>query len=136
MTKARLRSYRMNKLERVQLQQRLEELEAEMYAPRIQRLTGMPSAPAKDNPLESLAVRHAELLDRYRAKLDELATEQLAIEQAIDSLDPTARLILRHYYIEGLTWEEVCCAVNYGWAQVHRIHSRALIALGDRQKRE
>lgn len=134
MTKARLRRYRTNKLERVQLQQQLEELEAEMYAPRIQRLTGMPSAPAKDNPLENLAVRHAELLDRYRAKLDELATEQLAIEQAIDSLGQTERLILRHYYIEGLTWEEVCCQVNYGWAQVHRIHSNALVELG-RQKR-
>ena len=129
MTKERLRAYQKNKQEREQLRQQLEEIEAALYYPKIQRLTAMPSAPVDGNPQEDLAIRHIELQERYRAKLDELAGEQLAIEQAIESLEQTQRLLMRYRYLEGLKWETICCKINYGWTQTHHIHGEALKAL-------
>lgn len=132
MTKERLRKYLDLKRERQQLQQKLETIEAELYAPKNQRLTGMPHAPSPGNALEDMTARHIDLQQRYNAKLAEMAAEQLVIENTIEALDPTMRILLRYRYIDGLTWEEVCVKMKYSWSQTHRIHSRALEEL--RQK--
>jgi DNA-directed RNA polymerase specialized sigma24 family protein len=131
-TKERLRHYQNIKKEREQLRQCLEEVEAALYYPKIQNLTGMPGGGHKEgNPQEDLAIHHIELQEKYRAKLEELAAEQLAIEAAIESLDETARMLLRYRYIDGLKWEEVCCRMNYSWRQVHRLHGAALRRLSE-----
>lgn len=126
MTKERLRAYAEIKKEREQLRQQLEEVEAALYYPKIQRLTDMPAAPQGGNHQEDLAIHHIELQERYRAKMEELAAEQLAIEQAIESLEPTARMLMRYRYIDGLKWEEVAVRMNYSWTQTHDIHGKAL----------
>ena len=132
MTKERLRNYQHIKREREQLRQKLEAVEAELYYPKIQQLTDMPGGGLKEgNPQEDLTIHHIELQERYNAKLVELAAEQLAIEKAIEALDPTARMLLRYRYIDGLKWEEVCCRMNYSWRQVHRLHGEALQKLRD-----
>lgn len=126
MTKERLRNYLDLKREQAQLRQQLETIEAALYSPKAQRLTGMPSSPSHGNATEEMAERHLELMDRYRAKLAELAAEQLAIEQTIEALEPTERMLLRYRYLDGLAWEEVCVKMNYSWRQTHRLHSKAL----------
>lgn len=127
MTKERLRNYQNIKREREQLKHQLEEIEAALYYPKIQRLTDMPGGGRKEgNPQEDLAIHHIELQERYNAKLEELAAEQLAIEQAIETLDPTERMLLRYRYIDGLKWEEVCVKIGYSWVQTHEHHGRAL----------
>lgn len=77
-------------------------------------------------------------LSDYVAKLDELIQELKeerlekikrlqSIERVIKEIDnEDAQTILRLRYIDGLRWEEVCVAINYEWAQMHRIHARAL----------
>jgi DNA-directed RNA polymerase specialized sigma subunit len=126
MTKERLRNYANLKEERNQLRRQLEELEAALYYPKIQRLNGMPSAPSKENTLELMVARHAELQEKYEAKIAEMNAEMLLIEEAIEALDPTARMLLRYRYLECLKWEEVCVKMNYSWMQTHRIHANAL----------
>lgn len=127
MTKERLRNYQAIRRERHQLKVQLEQLEAMLYYPKIQQMTGMPFNPSKEaNPTENLIIKHLELQELYKAKLDELAAEQLAIEQAIEPLDYTARALLRYRYIEGMTWEQVAVKMNYSWRQVHRLHGDAL----------
>lgn len=126
MTKERLRHYQAIKREQKQLRHQLDEIEAALYYPKVQNLTGMPSHHAEGNPQEDLAIHHIELQERYRAKLDELAAEQLAIEKAIESLDSTARQLLRYRYIEGLKWVEVCVKMSYSWTQIHHLHGEAL----------
>lgn len=135
MTKERLRSYLDLKNEQAQLRQQLEAIEVALYSPKAQRLTGMPAAPSHGNPMEDMAARHLELMDRYRAKMLELAEEQLAIEKAIETLEPTSRMLLRFRYIDGLPWEEVCVRMNYSWRQTHRLHSRALDALKEMEEK-
>lgn len=130
MTKERLRNYQNIKKERLQIRHQLEELEAALYYPKVQQLTGMPSNHVNGvNPQEELAIRHIELQDKYNAKLEELYTEQLAIEQAIETLDGVKRQLLRYRYIDGLPWEEVCVKIGYCWSQTHAHHAAALIEL-------
>ena len=127
MTKERLRNYQNIKKEREQLRQRLEEVEAALYYPKIQQLSDMPKGShAEGNPQESLAIHHIELQEKYKAKLEELAIEQLAIEEAIECLDANKRMLLRYRYIDGLKWEEVCCRMHYSWTQTHYHHGEAL----------
>lgn len=130
MTKERLRNYQTIKKEREQLRQKLEEVEAALYYPKIQRLDAMPGGGMKEgNPQEDLAIYHIELQGRYKSKLEELAAEQLAIEQAIESLNATDRMLFRYRYIDGLKWEEVCVKMNYSWTQTHAHHKAALAQL-------
>ena len=73
-----------------------------------------------------MIARHVELQEKYEAKIAEMTAEMLQIEVAIETLDPTARMLLRYRYMDGLKWEEVCVRMNYSWMQTHRIHANAL----------
>lgn len=126
MTKERLRKYRDLCRELRQIEEKIESMESALYSPKIPRITGMPSAAGNGNSKEDLAAKHIELLDYYKCKKYELYTEQLAIEKAIESLPYRERTLLRLYYIDGLTWEEVCVKMSYGWTQTHKIHGKAL----------
>lgn len=136
MTKEQLRNYLAIKAERKQLEALLEEIEGPLYSPRAQQLTGMPHAPSpagSGSAQERMADRTMELRAYYAEKIANLTAEQLRIERAIDSLCPRMRQLLRHRYIEGLTWEAVCVAMNYSWKQTHRIHSEALELLKEQE---
>lgn len=136
MTKEQLRAYRDIKLERDKLALMIEEVEAVLYSPRSQRLDGMPrGGSAPGSIVEEAAIKHAELLERYQRKVAEWLTALVEIENTIERLeDPKERAVLRLYYAQGLTWEEVCVAVNYSWRQTHRIHAKALKALRTREE--
>ncbi len=130
MTKEKLRHYQTIKREREQLRHQLEEIETALYYPKIPQLHSQPGGGSHEgNPVEDLALHHIELQQRYREKLEELAAEQLAIETAIESLDPRARMLMRYRYIEGLKWEAICVKMNYSWVSVHDIHGKALLKL-------
>ena len=130
MTKEQLRAYRDIKLERDKLSTMIEEVEAVLYSPRSQRLDGMPrGGSAPGSLVEEAAIKHTELLERYRQKVVELSAALVEIENTIEVLEPRERTLIRLYYAQGLTWEEVCVAMNYSWRQVHRIHAKALEAL-------
>lgn len=127
MTRQRLKLYKEIREERDKLVQMIAELEAVMYGPRSPKLDGMPSAHGEaGRPTESLAIKHADLLELYEGKVADLAEILKDIEEAIKPLRPKERTLLRLYYIEGLTWEQVCCELHYSWSHVHRQHKAAL----------
>lgn len=125
----RLREYQDVKREKEQLQHQLEELEAVLMQPRVQRLTDMPRNPVKGNPQEDMMVRHLELQELYSENLAELTEKQLSVEKLIEGLPPRLRTLMRYRYIDGLKWEEICVKMGYCWRQIHRLHSDALQAL-------
>ncbi|MBQ3198769.1 MAG: hypothetical protein IJB67_00155 [Firmicutes bacterium] len=53
-------------------------------------------------------------------KLNRLIELRIQIEQDIDSYSPENRRILRLYYIEGLTWENVADEVGYSQRHLSR----------------
>ena len=104
MTKEQLRQYRSIKIETSQIERRIIELE----------MLGHDYAIVQ------------QLRDLYRQKLADLVEGQLKIEQAIESLNPTERELIRLRYIDGAEWMDVAETINYEWAQTHRVHARAL----------
>lgn len=104
MTKEQLRLYRSIAREIDQLEQRIINLEMMGH-----------------NDDVTLPLRNL-----YREKLKKLIDGQLRIEQAIESLDPTERVLMRMRYMDGEDWLEICATIHYEWAQTHRIHAKAL----------
>lgn len=104
MTKEQLRQYRSIKIETSQIERRIIELEMLGH----------------DNDITQ------PLRDLYRQKLADLVEGQLKIEQAIESLNPTERELIRLRYIDGAEWIDIAEAIHFEWAQTHRIHAKAL----------
>ena len=133
MTKEQLKAYRNIKLERDRLAVLVEEMGSKIYNPKAQRLDGMPhSNSGPGRPVEDAAIKHAELLEKYQQKVIELTEALIEIERIIEVLEPRERTLIRLHYAQGMTWEEVCVAMNYSWRQIHRIHAKALEALKDK----
>ena len=136
MTKEKLQQYQALRRERAQIEAELAKIDADMTAPRLSKLTGMPRSGGGSNPLEDLVAKKMGLYKLYYAKLQELVKAQMEVEQAIETLDPTERRLLRYRYIDGLKWEEVCVSMGYSWRQVHRTHSAALRRLREQEEAE
>ena len=117
MTKERLKAYRNIRLERDKLAEMIEEMESTICSPKVPRLDGLPSGGSEPgSKVEQMVIKHAILLSRYREKMAELSQAILDVEAAIEVLEPRERSLIRLHYIQGLTWEEVCVAMNYSKA--------------------
>ena len=131
--KTALKSYRALKREHDDLVRRREEIEASILG--SPRLDGMPHGASVSDPTARLGAALAELALLYDDKARQLAAAMILVEDMIDHLDdPTQRMIARLYYIDGLTWEQVCVAANYSWRQTHRIHAALLDELSEDPK--
>jgi DNA-directed RNA polymerase specialized sigma subunit len=120
--KIRLKRYLDIKAEAKQIQ----ELRDALLDPKGANLDAMPRSSGPGNPVEAARKQREDLAKDYDRKLEELAAEQAFIEAMIEGLNPIERKLMRHRYLEGLTWEKVCVAINYGWTQTHEMHGRIL----------
>lgn len=128
--KRQLREYTAIKAERAQIEQQLRHLDG---APSGTRLDGMPRGSGTGDPVARIGNLRAALKEKYQDKLASLLQAQLHVEDMIESLGPVERKLLRHRYIEGLEWEDVCVAMSYSWRQTHNIHARALNRLVEKE---
>ena len=131
MTKEELQKYRAICDERKWVNLELEEIRAILYGTQGRQLSDLPrSSVRRRSAIEGKVSAHTgelkELEEYYEELGADLLRQQLAIEKAIDGLEPTARLLLRRRYIEGMKWEEICVAMSYSWRQAHRLHNEAL----------
>lgn len=120
--KKRLLSYLDIKAERAQIQQQIDNL----ADPKGINWDGMPRGSGGGDAMAGIVAKRDALRKKYEAKLADLTDAQTEIEEMIDGLEPKARHLMRCRYIEGLPWEKVCVAINYAWAQTHRLHSDIL----------
>lgn len=87
---------------------------------------GMPKG-SEQRDLSDYAVKLDELIQELKEERLEKVKRLSDIEKSIRDLkSEDAQTIMQLRYIDGLKWEEVCVAINYEWAQMHRIHARAL----------
>ena len=71
-----------------------------------------------------------DLQDEFIVDISRLIFIKYEIKKLIDSLEnDTYRLILEERYINLKRWEDVAADNNYSWQHVHKIHSRALLAI-------
>ena len=120
--KIRLKRYLDIKEEAAQIQ----ELRDALLDPKGANLDAMPRSSGPGNPVEAARKQREELARQYDLKEQELLAEMAYIEAMIEGLDPIERKLMRHRYLEGLTWEKVCVAINYGWTNTHEMHGRIL----------
>lgn len=128
MTKEELKQYQAIKKELAKLEETYQHVNEDLYAPKTSNLTGMPkSQPIEgSNPADAKIDRKDEIRKMYARKKEELKAALLAIEKAIDLLEPAERTVIRLHYIDGLKWEQVCVEGFFSWRTAHRIHARAL----------
>lgn len=134
MDKADFKNYRILAAEVQQLRDQLTVLEASLYSPKGQRFTSMPRVPSGDgSTMDGAVARHIQLDSIYRENLAKKEAQQLAIEQAIESLADTAeRFVMRSRYIEGKGWPVILQKMQklgYSERQMYRLHGFALLNL-------
>lgn len=71
-------------------------------------------------------VKIDELIGKYRAELNKTLDLQAEFERMLLMLDPFEKRIMRHYYIDGMIWEEIWQETNYCTRQLLRIHKKIL----------
>lgn len=133
MQKADFIAYRALCQEVRQLKAKLRELEAAMYGPRGQEFSLTPKGSGQGDGMLNVINYHIELEKHYLEIKAAREAQQLAIEQAIDSLDdPGERLVMRYRYIEGRDWKFIIAelaTLGYSERQVYRKHGYALLKL-------
>lgn len=128
MTKQNLQRYREIMLEAEQLQEQMKRLESTIIFP-SQKLKDLPPSSFDNDKMAKIVEKLLALQDLYAKKLSDSCAAQLEVESYISSLPEREQRLMRYRYIEGLTWEQVADKMGYGWAQIHRIHNKALETL-------
>lgn len=108
------------------IESQIEELRINIMCPSI-HISDMPRANAGQGDLSDYIVKEHSLIDemiKLRYKRIETYTDIFRRIEMIKKEDERTVLTLR--YIKGLKWEEIAVDVHVEWAQVHRIHAKAL----------
>lgn len=127
MTKNELRQYRRLGEEIEDLKVRIADLRsASLKSP---KLDGMPHAQGgSGDPIGATIAR----IDVLAAQIVAREAERNIIEMAIASLkDSKERMVLRHRYMDGMTWEEIGSIMSYSEGRVRQLHGEALKELED-----
>ena len=120
-----LMSYRWAKKREERILEEIQALRMDKMFPSIVN-DGMPKG-SEQRDLSDYAAKLDELIQELKEERLEKVKRLSDIEKSIRQLkNEDAQIIMRLRYIDGLKWEEVCVAINYEWAQMHRIHARAL----------
>ena len=81
----------------------------------------------KGNRHDAALIAAAELGVDIDIRIAELNGILCEISHAIYSVDDgLLRILLINRYVLLKTWEQIAVDMNYGWAQVHRLHSKAI----------
>lgn len=120
-----LMSYRWAKKQEERILDEIQTLRMDKMFPSVVN-DGMPKG-SEQKDLSDYAVKLDELIQELKEERLEKVKRLRNIEKSIMDLNSEdAQTIMRLRYIDGLKWEDVCVAINYEWAQMHRIHGRAL----------
>lgn len=127
LTKYDLRRYKHIKAEAQQLEEQIRELELTMIVPGCQQITGMPMVHGFDkDKIGNLIAKADKLRSIYLDKMDKLLELQAEVEYGLDKLEHDEQRLIRLYYFNGYTWEEVAVQMDYTWRHIHRLHKKIL----------
>lgn len=83
--------------------------------------------PSSDSPVERLAMRRLELLERYDAKKEQLLKKKYEITDTIMTLRGRYQQeILFRRYVELKPWRKVARELNLSESQTYAVHKEAL----------
>lgn len=61
------------------------------------------------------------LIAKYNARINATMETQARFEAAIEQLTPYERVILRKYFLHGMSWEQICVDEGRSYRQIMRI---------------
>lgn len=125
MTKKELQEYYWVRRNIRQLEEKLEELETEATR-QTTRFTQQPKARSSKDRMADAVAEIVTIQEKMQEELEKSYKLLTRIEQAIESLPPREKYLIRARYIDCKTWEQIAVEMHYSWPHVHRIHSRAL----------
>lgn len=120
------------------LEQERVALNAQMEGLSAQKLDGLPKAPGfhRSDKVEKILDKLSEIECEILKELDALNEKRKKIDDILKHVeDPTLRRVLEMRYLERgadnkpNSWETICFKMGYSWAQIHRLHKRALDAV-------
>lgn len=122
-----LDSYRESKEAVKRIEEQIKEFELYETSPMIISMDKELHGSRVKKDLSNYMARKEEIIGRMiQARYKRINTYAM-IFQAIEELpDERERQVLTLRYIKCLKWEEIAVDMHVEWAQVHRIHARAL----------
>lgn len=85
---------------------------------------------SRENKMERIIARITDMSSEIYDAVLLLQCTQKAILGTIESIqNVTQRTVLERRYLNGEKWEEIAVNMNYGYAQICRIHGKALIEI-------
>ena len=117
-------------------QRRVKQLDEQLASLRAMRekvtptMSQAPGGGGTGNRIEELTMRIMELEEEQRRRILSYLEAYHNTQEAIDLLpEDNQKLILSQRYLEGNYWEDIARDMNYGRAQVFRIHDEAIRVL-------
>ncbi|WP_035213391.1 hypothetical protein [Desulfitobacterium hafniense] len=128
MTKQELQNYYWLKRNIQKLEHRIIELDT-LAAKQTTRLKNDADSRVSHAEHDRLGAVVAEMVDIKRElgeQLREAYEAEERIQNALRNLPEREKYLIRARYVESKKWEQICLDMNLEWAQVHRVHARAL----------
>lgn len=135
MIKDKLQQYRKLKTELDSIKLGILQLDDDLRSPRTTQL-GKISGGTQNavTPVDIKLDEKDRLCALYRRKKEQLDLELWQIEQVIQRMPPQERTLLRLYFLQGKTWEQVAEEMGYSVAHVYRLRKNALCQLDNDDK--
>jgi hypothetical protein len=94
---------------------------------RSQQYTDQPKAGSPGNRSEELNVLIIDKSEKLYQEIQELYQERDELVKAVESLeDPLENIVMRLFYIDGLSWNEIQIRLRCGRGTIHRARDSAL----------
>lgn len=122
----KLKNFRKNRKEINILKELIKDIENDLLSCKISNLSHTPKSTKKSYFLENLIDDKNTLIEQYYDVCNTLYSEQAEIERMIENRPQNERILLRCYYIKGMTWEQTAEFMNLSTMQVWRIHKRVI----------
>ena len=109
-----------------QLKERIVELEHKRISPRgaVYGSERVQTSMKGDIQPEGIAEVES-LLKLYNEKLKESCNLIQEFENSLEKLSARERRLMRYYYIDCMTWEQICVEMHLSWTNLHRVRKEA-----------
>ena len=107
------------------LEEELEELRASKMFPSM-GCDGMPHGSGGGDMSDYIIKLDTVMSKLIKARYDRIESYSDIFTDIERMEDEQEKEMLSYRYLKGYNWEKICDEKGYGWAQMHRIHARAL----------
>lgn len=96
----------------------------------MKRMEQQPCHPTQRRQLEQVKARTGREMEGLKRELASLEENRREIVLAIEKVEEERfRQLLEYHYLEGWTWQQVACRMEYSPRYIYKLHKQALEAI-------